>query len=134
MKQNIKSNIEKLNKEDIYSLMMILLFASRNNPKYSALNELAYLLDHDSFLNFIKYYGGQTIKVPTYDEMQNALKVLLLYQFYKIEHKDWHIALDMAGFEPSETFSAKRRLTKFVQVVDNEEFFNGGVVRNVNKE
>lgn len=127
---SIKKNIDKLNKEDTYALMMVLLYASKNNPKYSALNELAYLLDEKSFNNFIKYYGGQIIRVPTYEEMKNSLKTLLLYQFYKVENVDWQTALKLAGFEPAETFSAKRRLIKFIEHIDDYEYEPGGVVKN----
>lgn len=130
---SIKKNIEKLNKEDTYALMMVLLYASKNNPRYSALNELAYLLDEKSFKNFIKYYGGQIIRVPTYEEMQNSLKTLLLYQFYKVENQDWQTALKLAGFEPAETFSAKRRLIKFIEHIDEYEYEKGGVISNANK-
>ena len=130
---SIKKNIEKLNKEDTYALMMVLLYASKNNPRYSALNELAYLLDEKSFKNFIKYYGGQIIRVPTYEEMQNSLKTLLLYQFYKVENQDWQTALKLAGFEPAETFSAKRRLIKFIEHIDEYEYEKGGVIGNANK-
>lgn len=129
----LRYNIDKLNKEDIYALMMVLLYASKNNPKYSALNELAYILDEKSFKNFIKYYGGQTIRVPTYEEMQGSLKTLLLYQFYKVENKDWKTALKMAGFTTAETFSAKRRLIKFIEHIDNYEYEIGGVIKNANK-
>lgn len=130
---SIQRNIDKLNKEDTYALMMVLLYASKNNLKYSALNELAYILDEKSFKNFIKYYGGQVIRVPTYEEMQGALKTLLLYQFYKVENKDWQTALKMAGFSSSETFSAKRRLIKFIEHIDDYEYEKGGVIKNANK-
>ena len=130
---SLKKNIEKLNKEDTYALMMVLLYASKNNPKYSALNELAYLMDEASFKNFIKYYGGQIIRVPTYEEMENSLKTLLLYQFYKVESQDWQTALKLAGFSPSETLSAKRRLIKFIEHIDDYEYEIGGVVKNANK-
>jgi hypothetical protein len=71
--------------------------------------------------------------VPTYEEMQNSLKTLLLYQFYKVENQDWQTALKLAGFEPAETFSAKRRLIKFIEHIDEYEYEKGGVIGNANK-
>ena len=125
----INKNISQIIKEDVYSLMMILLYASDDNPKYSAINELAYLLDKDSFLNFIKFYEGQTIKVPTLDELRTSLQILLLFQYYKIEKQSWHDALHNAGFEPEETFSAKRKLIKFMEYIDNHNLKLGGIYK-----
>lgn len=125
----INKNISQIMKEDVYSLMMVLLYASDDNPRYSAINELAYLLDKDSFLNFIKFYEGQTIKVPTMDELKLSLQVLLLFQYYKIEKQDWHEALKNAGFAPEETFFAKRKLTKFVEYIDNHNLKLGGIYK-----
>lgn len=125
----INKNITEIIKDDVYSIMMLLLYASDDNPKYNAINELAYILDHDSFLNFIKFYEGQVIKVPTMKEIKTSLKTLLLFQYYKIEKYDWQTALKMAGFEEEETFSAKRRLTKFIEYVDNHNYKLGGSIR-----
>ena len=125
----INSNISQIIKEDVYSLMMILLYASDDNPRYSAINELAYLLDKDSFLNFIKFYEGQTIKVPTLEDLRTSLQILLLFQYYKIEKQNWHDALQNAGFDPEETFSAKRKLIKFMEYIDNHNLKLGGIYK-----
>ena len=125
----INKNVSEIIKSDVYSLMMLLLYASDDNPKYSAINELAYILDEDSFLNFIKFYEGQTIKIPTIEELRYSLQTLLLFQYYKIEKQDWHTALKNAGFESEETFSAKRRLTEFIEYIDNHNFKLGGSIK-----
>ena len=121
-----KDSFSEISKSDVYSLMMLLLFASDDNPRYSAINELAYLLDHDSFLNFIKFYEGQTIKIPPIEDLRNSLRTLMLYQYSKIDKMEWHDALQKAGFDLEDTFSAKRRLAKFVEYIDKHNFKLGG--------
>ena len=63
------------------------------------------------------------------EECKNALRTLMLFVFYKIEKKEWSEALRLAGFEPHETFSAKRRLTNFIEHMDNHNYKLGGVLK-----
>lgn len=80
MKSNIEKSLEQLNKKDIYSLLLYVLYKLKDNPQYSTLSELIYILDNDSFANFLSYYGGQTITVPTMEEMQDVLTAFLFYE------------------------------------------------------
>lgn len=126
---NIIKDISNLQKEDIYNLMLILLYVSSDNPKYSTLNELAYLLDKESFLNFIKYYEGQTLQIPTMEEINSSLRTLLLFQYYKVEKLDWNTAYKKAGFTDDESVSANRYLTKFIEHLENNEYKLGGIFK-----
>jgi len=129
---NINQDLSNLNKDDIYGLMLIMLYASSNNPKYSTLNELAYILDHSSFLNFIKYFEGQTITIPTMQEIKTSLKTLLLYQYSVVDHMEWLDALSKAGFTQEETHGAKRRLCAFKKQLENNEYKLGGIINDYN--
>lgn len=122
----------KLNKDDTYSMLCLLLYASSDNPKYSLLHELAYILDNKSFVNFIKYFEGQTIEVPPIEEIQMSLKVLMLYQYYTIEKLPWHVAIEKAGFLPEETRYARSNLIQFIQELESKDYKLGGI-RNVAK-
>lgn len=111
-------NLNDLNSEDTYSTALLLLFVFSRNDKYSTLSELAYILDHDNFIKFIKYYEGQTITIPSQEEILKSLRVLLLYQYYIVEQLSWKESLTKAGFSKDETYTAQRLLTSFKKSVD----------------
>ena len=88
MTMRIKDHIENLNKEDIYSLMLFVLYKCNESDEFSSLSQLAYILDIKSMLKLCEFYGGQTIYIPTIDELRSLLDALLLYQMVEIEHKN----------------------------------------------
>lgn len=122
--------LETLNKEDTYSMMLMLLYASTDNPRYSTLSELSYILDHDNFIKFIKYYEGQTIEIPTLSSMSDSLRVLMLFQYYKVENLSWHESLKKSGFDLSETISARHKLDKFISQLNKYNYRLGGLLRS----
>lgn len=130
---NIDNALSNLKKEDTYAMMLMLLYASTDNPRYSTLSELAYILDHDSFLKFIKYYEGQTIEVPSIQQTNDSLRLLMLFQYYKVEKKEWHEAIKLAGFPDSESFSAKHKLDKFCNQLERYDCKLGGIL-NASKD
>ena len=76
--KNLKSN-------DIYSLMLFILFKIRDIPEYSTLSDLIYILDKESFLNLCEYFGGLTIKIPTIDELEIVVYSFILYEKVDID-------------------------------------------------
>lgn len=87
----IKNELEKLKQIDIWSLMLFVLYNFQNIPEYSSLSELAYILDQKNLLKLCEYFGGQTIKIPTIDQLEETIYAMLLYQYIdieKIEEKD----------------------------------------------
>ncbi len=84
----IKQELDKLNQQDIYSLILFTLFKIKDIPEYSAVSELAYTLDKNNLLNLCEHFGGTTITIPTLDEIENLIYSLLAYQYIEIEHKD----------------------------------------------
>ena len=73
-----------------------------NVPEYSSLSELAYVLDKDNLLNLCEFFGGQTITIPTVDEVESLVYSLLLYQYVKIDKMDYNDALKLIGHESCE--------------------------------
>lgn len=123
-----QSNIPELEKDDIYSITLLLLFVFKDDPKYSTLSELSYILDHENFIKFIKYYEGQTITIPPIKQISQSLRILLLYQYYIVEKMPWGKALSKAGFEPDENVSARRllySLKKSIEKYKIGDFLNG---------
>lgn len=88
---NIKNEINNLSNEDIYSLMLFVLYKSTRIPEYSALSQLAYILDKDSLLKLCEFYGGLTITIPTISQLNSLLNGLLLYNMVDIEGQDLNI-------------------------------------------
>lgn len=81
----IKEELKKLNRIDIWSLMLFVLFNFQKIPEYSSISELAYILDEKNMLRLCEYFGGQTIKIPTIDELEITLYAMLMYQYIDIE-------------------------------------------------
>lgn len=84
----IKQELQKLKKMDIWSLMLFVLYNFQKIPEYSSISELAYILDEKNLLRLCEYYGGQTIKIPTIDELEVLLYSMLLYQYIDVEKID----------------------------------------------
>lgn len=125
---SLPRNLPNLNNDDIYSMSMMLLYASKDNPKYSTLSELMFILDHDNFLNFIKYFEGQTIEVPSLSDISESLKALLLYQYVEIEHQDFYQAMDLVGIPREQSREAKKILNKFKKTVERYNYKIGGTI------
>ena len=68
----LMKEIPFLEKEDTLSLAMMMLYFISKDDSYSTIGKLSLLLDQKSFINFIKYYGGKTIKVPTFHLCWNS--------------------------------------------------------------
>lgn len=90
-----KSNIEKqinkiLNEEETFMLSIILLAHMHEDKKYKSLSELIFLFDnYKGFKQFIRFYEGTSIDVPTVKELKQALKLLSLFQKVKIDKRDF---------------------------------------------
>lgn len=79
-------DIEKLKKNDIYSIILFLIYQLKQDDKYSTLSELIYILDKNSLLKLCQFYGGQTITIPKLDELENIVYALMIYQYVNTEH------------------------------------------------
>lgn len=110
---------EELSDEDSYSLLFLLMSRISGDNIYSSLSELSYILDRESFMNFITYYGGTTIKVPTADEFHKASRVLVLYNSYTVKGIPWDKSVSIAGYSPEETFKARQELNHFKDIFIN---------------
>lgn len=92
-KNNILDTLNELSQTDVYSLLLFALWRIKEIPEYSTLSELAYILDNNSLMRFLDYYGGSTIKVPTKEEFSVLIEALSLYRQVNIEGVDFKEAL-----------------------------------------
>lgn len=116
--------LSKFKEPDVYAILCGFLYEFKEIPEYSILSELIYLMDSKSFINLIKYFEGQTIRIPTKEEFQSAIKVLLLLQYFEIEKKPWRESLQLAGFQTSEGRSAQKKLDKLKETLNTYNFTN----------
>lgn len=116
--------LAKFNEQDVYAILCGYLYEFKEIPEYSILSELVYLMDSKSFINLIKYFEGQTIRIPTKEEFQNTIKVLLLLQYFEIEKKPWKESLQLAGFLTSEGRSAQKKLEKLKNTLQKYNYNN----------
>lgn len=65
--------------------MLFVLYNFQKLPEYSALSELAFILDEKSLLKLCEYFGGQTITIPTIDQLEETIYGMLLYQYIDVE-------------------------------------------------
>ena len=114
--------LSKFKEQDVYALLCGYLFELRNIPEYSIISELAYLLDRDSFVNLIDYFEGQTFTIPTKKDFQNAVRTLLLLEYFEIEGKPWKDSLKEAGFETSDGRVAQIQLNKLKNTLSKYNF------------
>lgn len=93
-KNSLEKKINKiLDEEETFMLSLILLAHMHEDDKYKDLSNLMFLFDnYKGFKQFIKYYEGTTINVPTVKELKQCLRLLALFQKVKIDKKEFNEA------------------------------------------
>lgn len=122
MKSQIKQALDELKQPDVYSLILFTLYKVKDIPEYSTLSELIYILEKDSLLNFIRYYGGTTIRVPTMDELRLVVNSLLLYEYVNLEHMEFEKAIEKLDKTKGQIEEIKLYYSKVCNVLENYSF------------
>lgn len=120
-KSNIKQSLDELSKPDIYSIILFALWRIKENPDFALLSELSYILDNDSLVKFLKYYGGKQITIPTISEFRNMLDALLLYQEVNVENVPMKDALKEL-IDKDNISEVKNNYTKICDILDKYDF------------
>ncbi len=81
------TNIAQLDSYEIYTLVLFALYKMTKLPEYSVLSELFFVMDRKTLLKLCAIFGGETIKIPTIEELAILLSALHLYQKIDIEKK-----------------------------------------------
>lgn len=118
----IKASLLSLKERDLYSLSLFSLYKLHNIKEYSSLSELPYVLDKTNLINLCEFFGGQTITIPTIDELQDLVYALLLYQYVKIEGKDYKESLELIGHDTHDLRHVKSIYYKLLEVLDKYTF------------
>lgn len=122
MPNNIKDSLDKLKTTDIYTMILFALYKMTDIPEYSTLSELVYVLDKDSFFNFLECFGGTTIRVPTKKEFKIVLNALLLYQYVNIEERDMSDALKDIDVREFQLKDVKDTYVKLCSILSSYDF------------
>lgn len=86
---SVKNSLDKLSTKDVQSMLMFVLFKLREIPEVAPLSQLVYLLDENSLIKLLKYFGGQTITFPTIEDLRILIHTLTLYKSVDIDHDDF---------------------------------------------
>lgn len=118
---SIKTELKKLKEVDIWSLMLFVLYNFQKIPEYSTLSELAYIVDEKTLLKLCEYFGGQTITIPTIDQLEETIYAMLLYQYTDIEHIPFDEALLLLRVNKNQEKSIKNCYKTLKYVLSNYE-------------
>ena len=118
----IKEELSTLKETDIYSLILFSLFKLRNIPEYASLSELVYILDKESLLKLCEYFGGMTLKIPTIQELESLVYVLVLYQYVNIDGMDYDDAFKLIGYKSSDLKRVKADYRRLCSILDEYDF------------
>lgn len=118
----IKDMIDKLNTDDIYSMSMFMLYKLIDDPEYSALAELPYLVDRKSLLSLCTCFGGHTIKIPTIRELYSIMHVIILYQYVHNDNISFEEAFNKLGYKTEDVRKLRHIYNKLSKVLEKYEF------------
>ena len=124
MAETISEIMSTMKERDIYSLMLSFLYDLRQVKEYTLLSELCYTLDQDSFYKFIDMFAGQTITVPTKEELTELIQVLRLFEYFEIEGRPWKESVQRAGLNSCEGKKATNKLNKLKETLKKYNFGN----------
>lgn len=111
-------DLEKLTKPDLMSFMLFALYKIKDIPRYSAISELAYVLDMNNLLKLCEYFGGTTIQIPTIIELECMIRAFLLYQYVDIGGMPYNDALKLLKYETNDYATIKKEYLQIKDVID----------------
>ena len=120
--KNIYSEINKFKTKDIYSLMLYILYKISDDPQYSTLSELSYILNKEDLLKLCSYYGGLTIKIPSIDELELMLNALFVFYEVDIQKQDMTKTLNNFQTTISERYKIKKAYSTIKNTLKDIDF------------
>lgn len=119
---NIDTALEPLKTVDIYSIVLFTIFQLKKDPKYSTLSELCYLLDNDSFVNLLEYYGGKTISIPTMKEFKDIVDAICLYDLVNLDGEDINKAIKKLEVPEDQIQELKNNYLYICKILEKYDF------------
>lgn len=90
----IEKLIDKTKSEDLLLLSGIIINLMKTDNKlgshnYDILPELFTTMGIDNTINLIKYFGGETITIPSHEEMYTAFLIIICYYRKNVQGVSW---------------------------------------------
>ena len=101
------------------STILFVLYKFQEIPEYASLSELAYVLDRKNLLKLWEYFGGQTITIPTIDQLEEIIYAMLLYQYIDVEKIDEADALQLLRVDKVKQQSVKNCYKTLKSILKN---------------
>lgn len=114
-------DLNTLKDKDIISLILFCIYKLSEDPEYSTLSELIYVLDKDSLYKLCATYGGCTLKIPTISELRTLTNVLLLYQYVNIDGLSFVDACTLLGVDNKNRKSVSELYKKVLDIIQTYE-------------
>lgn len=111
-------DLDLLNNDDAYSLALFTLY-KLSDSNYATLCEMPYIIDKASLLRFLRYFGGQTITIPTVEELSNTVRLMVAYQSRIVRKEPLYIAMKKAGikYTNEQIPEIKRKLVELDSII-----------------
>ena len=97
----LTNELKILNEEDILNEILYLIYKFNDEPKYSTISELIYVLGKDSLYRLCSVLGGCDIKVPTLLELKLFSGALYVYSEMKNKGVDFDDAFKQLDLDNS---------------------------------
>lgn len=118
----LKASLNNLNKEDTLSMMLFTLYKLKDDPDYSILSELCYILDKDNLTKFLSYFGGMTIKIPPLRDFRLVIQAMVLYQHVYLENGTLEEGLQAMSDSEFKIDEILEVYQKFITIAEDYEF------------
>ena len=90
----IKQKLDTMTSDDVYTLLLFVLYKLEDDPDYMVLSRLIYLFDKTTLLKLCEIFGGTTITIPKISDIEDVVCALNLYNNVDIKHMDKDTEID----------------------------------------
>lgn len=98
---NISDNLKSLSEEDLINEVLYLIYKLKDDPRYSVISELIYILGKDDLFKLCSVLGGCEIKVPTILELKLFIGAIYIYFSMNTENKTFEEAFKELNLDSS---------------------------------
>lgn len=121
-KSNIVESLNEMNEKDIYSMMLFALYKLKDDPAYSVLSELIYLVDKESLLKLLSVFEGMIIKIPRLSDLKTLVAALEVYQMVNVEGMEFKEAIKIVKTDEVFEGEIKQAYFKICSVLSEYSF------------
>lgn len=128
-----KYDVRFLDNKETYSLLLSAIYASECDSKYKLLSDLVYTLDNKSFKAFLTLYEGQTITIPSLNELTAMLKALTIFTYKDLQGMKWPEIRRISG-DKSIPNGGTPEYKRLKQLIRDNKITIGGILDGLYEE